>query len=134
MIESRNLVKAIAKINKLTKSGEITWVIARNTGLMQLPGNNSIFGLVYESKYQGQNLRLFKYNYRVYTDEDEYTLLTSTKLLFVESNGQTLWDVPMGRGLEDLYDSVQFKTANAEDFFEKLLSEDEEEDEDDSGF
>jgi len=120
MIEETKIVKAISLINKLTKQGELIWKINRNPINVSLSGDEKLNGYTYETIYNDQNLRLFKFNSTFYSEYDTWEVSSHHRLSFTESNGTSLWDFPLGREVDDLYETVRFKTSNVESFFDKL--------------
>jgi len=128
MIEESRIVKAISLINKLTKQGELIWKINRNPANVSLSGDEKLNGYVYETKYNGQDLRLFKINSTFYSEYDTWEVSSHHRLSFTESNGASLWDFPIGREVDDLYETVRFKTSNVESFLEKLNLEPDDDD------
>lgn len=125
MIEENKIVKVISLINKLTKEGAITWEIVHNPSRLSLNGDESLNGFVYDATFNNQKLRLFKYNHKFYTDYDEYATTSSTRLSFIDNQRNSLWDFPEDRAIDDLYQTVRFKTSRIEDFFNSLeLDED----------
>lgn len=88
MIKDKSVVRVVSSLNIKTKSGELKWT-PRNISADWYIDNASekIVNPVYDTKYENKFLRLFKYTYRYYTDEDSYVMTTSTKLCFIDLQG-----------------------------------------------
>jgi hypothetical protein len=112
----------VAKINRLTKEGKIEWHVLSKAP-SSLASTEELIDFVYTAEVSGSLFRLYKYEYRVYTDIDEWDMSQSYKLEIIDKNDNSLWEFPRGNNIKDLYDTIRFKTSKAEDFFDKFLNE-----------
>lgn len=128
-MSNKDYTRTIIKINRETKEGKLVW---ESSGIRptSLSGNEILKGLEYSCKVLTKILRLYQYQYKIYTDEDTYYWENGYRLEFIDIWGNTQWPFPYNRAIDDLYDSVQFKLVNVEGFMDDFLA-DEEEDEGD---
>jgi hypothetical protein len=130
MIEESKIVKAISLMNKLTKQGELTWTIIKNPTKLSLSGDEKLNGFAYGTVFKDQHLRIFRLDSTYYSEYDTYEVSSHHRLSFIEPDGSPLWDFPHDRVIDDLYETVRYKTSNVESFFDKLNLEDYDKDDD----
>src|ERR1700712_1059783 len=111
MIDEQKTSRAISNINKLTATDKIIWKTRLHSSDITLAGEEKIVGPIYESQFDNRPLRLFKYSETVQTDEFDFRQFSFVRLSVLDNTGQSVWDFPKNRGLEDLYESVRFKVS-----------------------
>ncbi len=118
-------LKIIVKLNRDTNEEKIYWEINRSIPL--LSAHERLIDNVYTVKISDKNLRLFKYDYRYYLDEDTYDWVRTCRLEFIDIHGNSEWTFPndLRNAIEDLYETVRFKTAKVDNFLNDYLSESE---------
>lgn len=118
-----NVLNTIIKLNRLTKEDTVKWNISKIEP-SSISGTEELNGLVYTATVLGRNFRLYKYLYRYYYDEDSYNWLEGYRLEFIDSNGNSEWAFPENdQTVEDLYDSVRFKTSKVDEFMDDFLDD-----------
>lgn len=122
---SQDYTKAIVKINRETKEDKISWNKV-NLKPTSLSNAEVVSGFVYESRVLNKDVILYKYQYKYYTDEDEFHWVDGYRLDFVDGRNISEWTFPYNNATEDLYETVQFKQANVSDFLTEYLDEEEE--------
>ena len=108
-----------------TKKAIVKWKISSPRSIDSLEGEQNLIGKVYETEYKNKNLRLYKYSEPVQVDEFEYLTKTFYKLEFTDENDRNLWTFPYYiRELQDLYETVQFKSSDLDKFFDDIIPDD----------
>lgn len=114
---------AIRALAEKTRRNEIKWQTA--AGIRNKREN--VIGQAYITTYQQKVIAVYEYEYRYYTDADEYHMVSDVAIELVDNNGELLWRLPEIPSRGDLLDAVRFQTVGAEDLLESLLSDAEEE-------
>jgi hypothetical protein len=126
--------KVILKLNRDTKENKIKWSVVTNFIPSSISGTEVLVGSIYLSKVNDRSLILYKYRHRYYFDEDQYNLVDDIRLEFINKSGISEWEFPQDRAIDDLYETVRYKSAHIDEFFQDFLKEQEEDDdEDDEG-
>lgn len=112
----------IVKLTRQTKEGKLKWSFDDDEP-SSLGGTEELVDYVYYTEVSDINFRLYKYQYRNYTDIDEYFMSQTYRLEMVDNAGKSLWEFPRDEDISDLYESVRFKTSGAADFFTTFLNE-----------
>ncbi|MFT7381128.1 MAG: hypothetical protein ACI9Z3_001010 [Roseivirga sp.] len=115
--------KLILKLIQETQSGEIKW--REST---KVPSSiNSLEKLInspYLTNVKDKVIRIFKYEYRFYTDHDEFTTSEAFKLEFTNSDAsKSLYSFPNYNQIEDLYTEVQRQVSGVDEFLDKYLGD-----------
>lgn len=113
-------IDTIIKLNKLTKDNEITWETSRFDP-SSLNGTERINGNSYITEINGKHLRIYKYEYRHYHDEDVFDYIPDFRLEFIDERGKGEWVFPSDKAISDLYDTILYKVSGAENFFDTFL-------------
>ena len=124
---SKDYTKVIVKVNRETKEDKISWDIA-SLKPSSLSNSEVLRGYVYESKVLNQDVILYRFQSKHYTDEDEFHWIDGYRMDFVDMRNISTWTFPDNSAIEDLYDTVQFKQANVGSFLEEYLDDEEDED------
>ena len=125
MISENKISKFIALLIDETKKATVKWKITSPRNIDSLEGEQNLIGKVYETEYKNKNLRLYKYSEPVQVDEFEYLTKTFFKLEFTDENDRNLWTFPYYiRELQDLYETVQFKSSDLDKYFDEIIPDD----------
>lgn len=114
--------KVILKLNRDTKEDKIEWKVTHNRP-SSLAGMEVLKDNIYVAKVSTKRIRLYKYEYKYFYEEDAFVWSESYRLEFVDALGNSEWEFPNDNAIDDLYDSVRYKTSNVEDFFKDYLAE-----------
>jgi hypothetical protein len=120
---SKKIEKALLAINNGTLKNVIKWTHLDIAKAPSLNGYESLNGQIYATEYINKKLCLYRYDTRVYIDEDAWHPDTAYKLMFITDENKTDWEFPSHRLLKDLYESVTYQIASVDDFFEKCIEE-----------
>lgn len=124
------LVKLVAKLLELTQESELVWRSVKKDN-NQEPSMTKIIGGIFEAKYKGKILRIYKREYdnteenhmlNIYMYQPSYS--TVVELGFADKDGNIIWKFPRISGIVDLYQAVAFKVADVETFINDLLIDD----------
>ncbi len=122
MISENKISKFIALLISDTKKNKAKWEISTIRTIDSLEGEQIVIGKIYETEFKEKNLRLYKYSEPVQVDEFEYLRKTFFKLEFIDESDKNLWTFPYYiRELQDLYETVQIKSAELDKFFNDII-------------
>ena len=123
MISENKISQFIALLINETKQGNVKWSEGLTRDIDSLEGEQLLIGKSFLSEYKGKHLRLYKYSQLIQVDEFEYQKRVFFKLEFIEEiSKDSLWSFPHYiRELYDLYDTVQIKVNDIDDFFDKEI-------------
>ena len=116
--------KAIIKFNRDTKEDKIKWEAVQGDP-SSLGGTERLKGNVFKTRVLDKKIRLYRFEFRYYYEEELWQWQEGLRLEFIDGNNNTEWEFPADRTIQDLYDTVSYKTAKAEDFFSAYLNDDE---------
>lgn len=124
MVARDKWVATISKLLRLTQESQIRWQLKRHSGSLA-PGERT--PAVYTTEYAGQRLRLYEFHrkhvfFGPLSDEPETDWERGLRLEFLDKNDTPLYSVEDVAGIGDLLDAVKYKTANIDEFLEKLIS------------
>ncbi len=116
-----NWDSAIEKLIALTKDGELRW---ESNSDFRARGDDEISGVAFEAEVKGRRILVYEYQYRHYTDVDEWDWATSIAIEFVDAhdNLEYSWQGRLGNRRQ-LLDAIRFQAANISDFLEEFLHE-----------
>lgn len=114
--------KVIVKLNRDTKEDKIKWEVT-HTIPSSLAGTEKLIDNIYVAKVSTKKVRLYKYEYKHFYEEEIFFWLEAFRLEFIDLYEKTEWEFPRDNAVEDLYDSVRYKTSNVEDFFKDYLAD-----------
>mgnify|MGYP006091468157 CR=1 FL=1 len=115
-------IKTVLKLNRLTKENELIWETSRFDP-NSISGTERMVGNAFVTTANDKQIRLYKFEYRHYTDEDEFFWAPDFRLEFIDSRGNGSWQFPDDRTITDLYETVTYKTSGAEEFVDGFLDE-----------
>ncbi len=115
-------IKTVLKLNRLTKENELVWNTARFEP-NSISGTERIVGNSFITTANKKQLRLYKFESRHYTDEDEFYWVPDYRLEIIDDRGNGGWQFPEHRAIMDLYDSVIYKISGTEEFVDGFLDE-----------
>ncbi|MCT7445517.1 hypothetical protein [Aliarcobacter cryaerophilus] len=117
-MNTRDVVILVEKLIELTQKNIISWQISKNT-----PSLSSMeqFDTIYSTFYLNQNIRVYKYFYRYYKDEDEFYWLEDYRLETFDNFNNTLYVFPKTQNVVDLLNAVMYQNSNIEDFYKNLM-------------
>lgn len=119
-MNSKETINLIEKLIELTQKNVIKWDISNYYPLLSdMEKSDTIFS----TEYLGQLIRIYKFFYRHYKDEDEFYWLEEYKLEIFDNQNNTLFNFPSVPNTKDLLNAVMYQKSNVEDFYKKLMSE-----------
>jgi hypothetical protein len=112
---------AIDKLAELTERGDLEWDTVVN---FHGRGEEVAVPPVFEANVKGRKVRVYEYQYKHYTDADEWDWATELAIEFVDENGnlEYPWKGRLGSRLR-LLDAIRYRTAQVGDFLEEFLHE-----------
>ncbi len=124
MIEENKISAALSKINRDTREAKLVWKTIKLFSNSQLGLAEEIVGKIYSTEFNNRKILLFKVNKKVQTDEFEFNWIPSYKLVVVDQNYNIDWEFPQHRGIADLYETVSYKLADMDSFFNSIQDDD----------
>lgn len=122
-------VAFVAKLLELTQKGLIQWEM---TGDVSFLPQNERATHSYVATFMDKRMRLYKYQHQVerpihslrdvFADGRRIDWVDAVKLEFIDVYGHSLYEIPPITGLWDLWNAVQYRTANIDEFVEKVAS------------
>lgn len=101
-----------------TKAGRIDWTDLRRLRSQEVsrPG---LIGPIFYTKFGSRpyEIAVYRYEYPYSVDEVRDEMRTETAIEFVDSDGMPSWTLPQVPSRRELYDLLQFETAEAAEAF-----------------
>jgi hypothetical protein len=126
-LTTEDFVNAVAKLNDLTRHGLIKWHRIPPVGLA------GSIGTAYETKQNGQKLRLVEYSpprvrgsfQSPLSNERVRGALEPREVVveIVDDQGIPIYEFPKVQGITDLFDTVRYQIAGIEEFIKSLASD-----------
>lgn len=121
-MNSYDAQKVILKLNRDTKEDKVIWEVS-HVSPSSLGGTEKLLDNTYVAKIGIKKIRLYKYEGKYFIDEGQYEWIEYYRLEFIDFYDKSEWEFPRDRAVEDLYDTVRYKTSKVEDFFKDYLGE-----------
>ena len=119
-MNTKEVVALIEKLIELTQKNIISWSVSNiQPTLSDMEKVDTVFSV----EYLGQNLRLYKYFYRFYRDEDEFYWLEDYRLETYDMYNNTLYVFPKTQNVKDLMDAVMHQNSKIEEFYKSVMKE-----------
>lgn len=117
-MNEKETVNLIEKLIELTQKNIIKWKISDKYPILS---DMEKFDTIFSADYLGQKLRVYKFFYRHYRDEDEFYWLEEYKLEIFDQQNNTLFNFLTLPNIKDLLNAVMYQKSNVEDFYKKLM-------------
>ena len=119
--ESANWDAAIEKLITMTEQGELEW---RTVVGFQPRGEDILVPPAFEADVRGRRLRVYEYEFKHYTDADEYNWQTGVAIEFVNERGGLEYTWPGGYFYRSrLIAAIRFQAAHVGEFLQEFLHE-----------
>lgn len=112
----RDWVLLVDKLTELTQYNKISW--KREDAPRYLQSSINRIDFVYFTHFNNQRIRLYEDTFKYYTDEDVYYWETEAVLDLVDDFGNSTFDVPKTKNINNLLQAVKYQAANINNFFE----------------
>lgn len=119
-MNTKEVVALIEKLIELTQKNTISWTVSD-----MLPSLSDMerVDTVFSAEYFGQNLRLYKYFYRFYRDEEEFYWLEDYRLETYDMYNNTLYVFPRTQNVKDLMGAVMYQSSKIEEFYKNIMGQ-----------
>lgn len=119
-MNTKQVVELIEKLIELTQKNIISWSVSD-----MLPSLSDMekVDTVFSVEYLGQNLRVYKYFYRFYRDEDEFYWLEDYRLETYDMYNNTLYVFPKTQNIKDLMNIVMYQSSKIEEFYKNIMGQ-----------
>ena len=119
-MNTKEVVALVEKLIELTQKNIISWSVSNiQPTLSDMEKVDTVFSV----EYLGQNLRLYKYFYRFYRDEEEFYWLEDYRLETYDMYNNTLYVFPKTQNVKDLMDAVMYQSSRIEEFYKSVMKE-----------
>lgn len=119
-MNTKEVVALVEKLIELTQKNVINWSVSdRYPSVSDMEKIDTVFS----TECLGQNLRVYKYYYRHYKDEDEFYWLEDFKLETYDTNNYTLYVFPKTQNIKDLMDAVMYQSSKIEEFYKSVMGQ-----------
>lgn len=117
-MDKKQAMAMVEKLIELTQKNVIKWHISDIT-----PSHSGMESIstVYATLYLNQNLRIYKYYYRFYKDEDEYYWIDDYRMELYDDNNNTIYEIPKTGNIKDLLNTVMYYSSGAGDFYNSVM-------------
>lgn len=120
MSVTNRFVDAITSLIQQTQDGTISWRACSPSDDLT-KGSEDVVDTVYVAEKDGRLVRLYKYRYKHFTDEDVWYWDEDVALELSDEDKSSWWRFPEHRALWDLLEAVKFKVVGVDQFIDKLL-------------
>ncbi len=119
-MNTKEVVALIEKLIELTQKNIISWSVSNiHPTLSDMERVDTVFS----AEYLGQNLRVYKYFYRYYRDEDEFFWLEDYKLETYDMYNNTLYVFQKTQNIKDLMNTVMYQNSKIEEFYKNIMGQ-----------
>lgn len=119
-MNTKEVVALIEKLIELTQKNIISWSVSNiQPTLSDMEKVDTVFSV----EYLGQNLRLYKYFYRFYRDEEEFYWLEDYRLETYDMYNNTLYVFPKTQNVKDLMGAVMYQNSKIEEFYRNIMGQ-----------
>ncbi len=119
-MNTKEVVALIEKLIELTQKNIISWSVSNiQPTLSDMEKVDTVFSV----EYLGQNLRLYKYFYRFYRDEEEFYWLEDYRLETYDMYNNTLYVFPKTQNVKDLMGAVMYQSSRIEEFYKNIMGQ-----------
>ena len=119
-MNTKEVVALIEKLIELTQKNIISWSVSN---IQQILSDMEKVDTVFSVEYLGQNLRLYKYFYRFYRDEEEFDWLEDYRLETYDMNNHTLYVFPKTQNEKELMGAVMYQSSKIEEFYKNIMGQ-----------
>lgn len=122
-METRNkYIEVVVKLKRLTVEDQIIWKKIAPPSKMEQFDDVKYYDF-YSTMYLDKNLGIYRARYKTFNvlfRDKKWDVVT--RLSFFTSDWDLEWTFPDLSAIDDLYSTVQYKTANVSDFVDKVLA------------
>jgi len=118
MISTREAVELVDRLTRETQNGSLDW---HSQGApYHLTGPDVRVDLVYDCEYLGKNFRVYKKQWKYYTDEINYFWDSGIAFEAIDPLGNTVFVFPSVNNLASLFAAVTYQNSGMGDFLRQL--------------
>lgn len=112
-------IKIVEKLIELTQHNQLTW--RASSIQISLPSYEKV-DTCFSVEHLNKNIRIYKYFYQVWTEEDSFYWAESIRLEFYNNNTLELeFRFPETSNMLELLNTIMYKTSNVEEFYDNLF-------------
>lgn len=116
---TKETIQLVEKLIEMTQNDILVWSTSNGDNF----GNTEkLYDLIYDVNYLNQNIRIYKYKFKVYSDELTFHWLEDISLELVNNEGFTTFNFPKVSNIEVLLNTVMYKTSNVNNFFNSIVN------------
>lgn len=120
MPTDKRLVSFVAKLNRMTQEGSLSWRVMKETTSRTGAKIPMIFGAVLKDQY----IAMYPYHYEAYDYmRNKSGMAEGIVLAFCDSDWMPILEFHDTAGNRDLWEAVKRHVTNADSFIDQVLSE-----------
>ena len=112
----------VSKLIKDTKNAVIKWNDNSNRAIV-LPSSERAISKIYTTDVNEKKMRIYEYQLKHYTDEDEWDWIERIRLELIDSDDATLYEFSYDFSLYKLFNAVRKANSGVDDFMKQFLNE-----------
>ena len=118
------IARMVAKLNLKTQDGSLVWRLEHPPSDIGI-GTDDRIPVFYVADLAEQTIALYPLRFKDYSpDLDEFVWREQPVLAFFDDSSRKVWEtVNPDSGLEDLLESVQYQTAEVDEFIDRLFTD-----------
>ncbi len=112
-------IKIIEKLIELTQHKNVIWL--NYNGNMTLASHEKCES-AYSTEYLNKSIRVYKYSYQYWTDEDTYHWIDDTRFEFYDKTyGTTLYIFPKVTNTDELLTTIMYQNSGVDSFYSQMF-------------
>ena len=112
----------IDKIESDTRNKKLEWSVNKFP-LDSLSKENRLLGKAYVAPFNGNYFRVYNFEYKHYTDYDEYNLSEDICLEIIDNLGKAKWTFSKNRKIFDIFELAKYYAEKIDDIFDQYLGD-----------
>jgi len=113
--------KFITKLIKDTKVGTVKWRTDSDYKI-ELPGYERYTSKIYTTDISDKVFRLYIYQFKNYTDEEEWDWIERVRFEMIDKEGDTLYEYIYNYSLYQLFNAVRKANSGVDDLMKDFLN------------
>lgn len=125
MVNEKQITQVLSEINRATIENEIEWYNEAFNPDVDLDSYQIFSGVTYSTTFKDRRFILFKIKQQIVPEsynDDPFEIFVF-RLIIKGKGGTVDWEFPEHRGIKDIYESANYKSAEIKDFFDTIAPE-----------
>ena len=114
-------IKIIEKLIELTQHKKLTWSYYNSNITL---ASHERYESAYSTEYLNKSLRIYKYSYQYWIDEDTYHWIYDTRFEFYDkASGVTLYIFPKVTNTDELLTTIMYQNSGVDSFYSQMFKQ-----------